>query len=158
MNFPDRIFTEREIEQARKLIGAGYKHEIEIEGSPEFKEKVKKALRLIEEAGYYDFFRTYIKKIKEIDGFTQLREYEACIWANKYAVENPVDAASLFIQKAYCMREYLDGKPYYGGEVEKRSIDQRIEFLRKLKEKTRNEQVKNECEALLNRWNESVFL
>lgn len=158
MDFPNRIFTEREIEEARKLLNAGYKHEIEIEGGSEFKEKVKIALRLIEEAGYYDFFRTYIKKIKEIDGFTQLREYEACIWANKYAVENPVDAASLFIQKAYCMREYLDGKPYYGGEVEKRSIDQRIEFLRKLREKTQSEHVKNECEALLSRWYESVFL
>ncbi len=37
----------------------------------------------------------------EIDGITQLRETEVAIWANKFAVDNPVDAASLFIQKAY---------------------------------------------------------
>ena len=65
----------------------------------------------------------------EIDGITQLRETEVAIWANKFAVENPVDAASLFIQKAYHMKEYLEGELYYGGNAEKRSVAKRIEFL-----------------------------
>ncbi|MBC7130934.1 hypothetical protein H5T51_06935 [Candidatus Bathyarchaeota archaeon] len=158
MEFPERILTNEEIEKVRKLIRAGYKHRIEIEGSQEFKEKVKAALRLIKEAGYYDFLRTYIRKIKEIDGLTQLREYEACIWANKYAVKDPVDAASLFIQKAHHMKEYLEGKIYYGGEAERRSVEQRIEFLKKLKEKCQDDKVKHECEVLLNNWSDSVFL
>ena len=58
----------------------------------------------------------------EIDGITQLRETEVAIWANKFAVENPVDFASLIIQKAYHMKEYLEGELYYGGNAEKRSV------------------------------------
>jgi hypothetical protein len=131
---------------------------IKIDGSAEFKLKVKAALDLIKKAGYYDFFTTYIREIKEIDGFTQLREAEAKIWANKYAVQNPVDAASLFIQKAYHMKEYLEGKLYYGGDAERRSVEKRIEFLEKLRQKCRSREVANECERLLKSWNDSVFL
>ena len=99
----------------------------------DFKEKIKQALELIKTAGYFDFFTTYIRKIMEIDGLTQLRETEVAIWANKFAVENPVDAASLFVQKAYHMKEYLEGELYYGGNAEKRSVAKRIEFLQALK-------------------------
>jgi len=106
-------------------------------------------------ADYYDFFRTYIKEILEIDGVTQLRETEISIWTNQYAVENPVDAASLFVQKAYSAKEYLDGELYYGGNAEKRSIAKRTEFLRVLKEKTADPTVKQECQRLLNLWSES---
>ncbi len=134
------------------------KHRIKIEGSPEFKLKVKAALDLIKKAGYYDFFTTYIKEIKEIDGFTQLREANAKIWANKYAVQNPVDAASMLIQKAYQMKEFLDGKLHYGGDAERRSIEKRIEFLEKLKQKCKSKDVADECERLLKSWNDSVFL
>ena len=91
----------------------------------------------------------------EIDGITQLRETEVSIWANKYAVDNPVDAASLFIQKAYQMKEYLDGELYYGGNAEKRSVTKRIEFLQILKDKTGDAKVKEECERLLQMWKES---
>jgi hypothetical protein len=94
----------------------------------------------------------------EIDGLTQLRESEATIWANKYAVKNSVDAASLFIQKAYHMKEYIEGQLYYGGEAEKRSTEKRIEFLKVLKRKSQKKEVKEECERLLRSWNESVFL
>jgi len=134
------------------------KRRIKIDGSAEFKLKVKAALDLIKKAGYYDFFTTYIREIKEIDGFTQLREAEAKIWANKYAVQNPVDAASLFIQKAYHMKEYLEGKLYYGGDAERRSVEKRIEFLEKLRQKCRSREVANECKRLLKSWNDSVFL
>ena len=113
-----------------------YKHNLIVEGTPEFRKQVNKALELIKTAGYYDFLQSYIRKIMEIDGITQLRETEVAIWANKFAVENPVDAASLFIQKAYHMKEYLEGELYYGGNAEKRSVAKRIEFLQTLKDKT----------------------
>ena len=118
-------------------------------------QKVNQALELIKTAGYYDFLRTYLRKIMEIDGITQLRETEVAIWANKFAVENPVDVASLFVQKAYHMKEYLEGELYYGGNAEKRSVAKRIEFLQILKEKTSDKAVKEECERLLEMWRES---
>ena len=77
------------------------------------------------------------------------------IWANKFAVENPVDFASLFVQKAYHMKEYLEGELYYGGNAEKRSVTKRIEFLQVLKEKSSDKKVKEECDRLLEMWNES---
>jgi hypothetical protein len=56
------------------------------------------------------------------------------------------------------MKEYLEGKLYYGGEAEKRSVEKRIEFLKTLKKKSRKKEVKEECERLLSSWSESVFL
>jgi len=128
---------------------------LKVEGSSEFKDKVNQALDLVKTAEYYDFFVGYIREIKEIDGITQLRETEVAIWAGKFAVENPVDAASLFIQKAYHMKEYLGGELYYGGNAEKRSVAKRIEFLQVLKEKTKDNSVKEECKRLLEMWKES---
>jgi len=158
LEFPKRIYTGEEVEKAKKLVDEGYKHRLRVKGSSNFNQKVKQALKLVKTAGYYDFLRTYIRGIIEIDGLTQLREAEAAIWANKYAVENSVDAASLFIQKANHMKEYLEGKLYYGGEAEKRSVEKRIEFLRVLKRKSRKKKVREECERLLSSWSESVFL
>jgi len=156
--YPERICTEEEIKEAEKLTREGYKHRLRVKGSPEFKQKVREALKLVKTAGYYDFLRTYIRGIIEIDGFTQLRESEAVIWANKYAVANPIDAASLFIQKANHMKEYIEGKMYYGGEAERRSVEKRIEFIKTLRNKTRKREVKEECERLLKSWSESVYL
>jgi hypothetical protein len=158
LGFPKRIYTRKEATEAAELTKKGYKHHLKVKGSPNFKYKVKNALKLIKNAGYYDFLRTYINSIVEIDGLTQLREAEAAIWANKYAVENSVDAASLFIQKANHMREYLEGLLYYGGEAERRSVEKRIEFLKTLKKKSRRKEVREECEKLLREWSESVFL
>ena len=136
MSFPDRVYTAEEVKTAKMLVDQGYKHNLIVEGTPEFRKQVNQTLELIKTAGYYDFLQSYIRKIMEIDGITQLRETEVAIWANKFAVENPVDAASLFIQKAYQMKEYLEGELYYGGNAEKRSVEKRIEFLKTLKEKT----------------------
>ncbi|MFZ0965029.1 MAG: hypothetical protein WAN82_00155 [Candidatus Bathyarchaeia archaeon] len=158
MEFPKRIYTGEEVKKAKELIDKGYKHRLKVKGSPIFKQKVSQALKLIKAVGYYDSLRTYIRRIIEIDGFTQLREAEAAIWANKYAVENPVDAASLFIQKANHMEEFIEGKLYFGGEAEKRSVEKRIEFLKALKRKSRKKEVRDECERLLSSWSESVFL
>jgi hypothetical protein len=155
LKFPERIYTEEEVKTAKELIDKGYKHRLTVKGSPNFKEKVNQALELMRTAGYYEFLRTCIKRIIEIDGLTQLRETEAAIWANKFAVDNPVDAASLLVQKANHMKEYLDGELYYGGTAEKRSIEKRIEFLETLKNKSRDENVKEECERLLQMWKDS---
>jgi len=158
LEFPKRVYTYGEVKAAKELIDKGYKHRLIIRGSQAFKKKVKEALGLISIAGYYDFLRTYIRCITEIDGLTQLRESEATIWANKYAVENPVDAASLFVQKAHHMKEYLESKLYYGGKAEKRSVEKRIEFLEALKSKSNEKNVKEECERLLKFWNESSLV
>jgi len=158
LEFPKRIYTTAEVKKAGELVKKGYKHRLRIKGSLIFKQKVKQTLKLVKTAGYYDFLRTYIRSIVEIDGFTQLREADAAIWANKYALENPVDAASLFVQKANHMKEYLEGKLYFGGAAETRSVQKRIEFLKVLKKKSRKIEVKEECERLLRSWSESVFL
>jgi hypothetical protein len=154
--FPERVYTVEEVQQARELIEKGYKHSVTIEGNPDFKQKVEKILNLVKTADYYDFFRTYIKKIVEIEGLTQLRESEVAIWASKYMIADLVDAASLFIQKAQQMKDYIDGKLYYEmGEI--RAVKKRIEFLETLKEKSKRHAVKKSCEELLKRWAETTF-
>jgi hypothetical protein len=155
VSFPDRVYTTEEVKNAKTLVDQGHKHNLIVEGTPEFRKQVNKALELIKTAEYYDFLQSYIRKIMEIDGITQLRETEVAIWANKFAVENPVDAASLFIQKAYHMKEYLEGELYYGGNAEKRSVAKRIEFLKTLKTKTEDKEIKEECERLLEMWKDS---
>jgi hypothetical protein len=155
LKFPERVYTEKEVKTARELIKKGYKHSLTVEGSTNFKQKVNQTLGMVKTAEYYEFLRTYIRQIMEIDGLTQLRETEAVIWANKFAVENPVDAASLLIQKANHMKEYLEGKLYYGGTAEKRSVEKRIQFLEVLKNKSQNENVKEECKRLLQMWEDS---
>lgn len=126
-----------------------------IKGSTRFRHKVERALFLVKTAGYSDYLRTYIRRIEEIDGLTQLRNADAAIWTNKYAVENSVDAASLFVQKASVMKEYVELIHYYSGQAEKRSVQKRIEFLRSLRDKSRNEKVIEECNRLLQFWRES---
>jgi hypothetical protein len=155
VSFPDRVYTTEEVKNAKALIDEGYKHNLKVEGTSEFRKQVNQAIELIKTAGYYDFLQSYIRKIIEIDGITQLRETEVAIWANKFAVENPVDAASLLVQKAYHMKEYLEGELYYGGNAEKRSVSKRIEFLQTLKTKTGDKAVKEECERLLEMWKDS---
>jgi hypothetical protein len=155
LEFPERVYTEEEVKKAKQSLAEGYKHNLTVNGEMLFTQKVNKALELIKTAGYYEFLRTYIRQIMEIDGITQLRETEATIWANKFAVENEVDAASLFVQKAYHMKEYLDGELYYGGQAEKRTVQKRIEFLEVLKSKSEDSRIKEECERLLDMWRES---
>ena len=158
MEFPKRIYTEEEVKRAKALIDSGYKHQIAVLGSQTFKQKTQKALELIKTAEFHDFLRTYIRKIEEIDGLTQLHNSDASIWANKYAVENSVDAASIFIQKAYIMKEYLELKHYYSGEAEKRSVEKRKEFLEKLRNKSKEREVTTECDRLLKLWRESSLV
>jgi hypothetical protein len=155
LEFPERVYTEEEHKKAKKLVDDGYKHELTVIGDSAFAEKVNEALELSKIAGYYEFLRTYLRCIKEIDGLTQLRETEVAIWANKFAVADVVDFASLLVQKAYHMKEYLDGELYYGGASEKRTVQKRIEFLEVLNKRSTDDRVKAECERLLEMWRES---
>ncbi len=158
MAFPKRIYTNEEVKKVKELVNKGYKHRLRIKGSPEFKLKMKHVLELVKTAGYYDFLRTYIRRIEEINGLTQLRNADAIIWANKYTVENHVDAASLLVQKANVMQEYLELKHYYSGEAEKRSVEKRVGFLKVLKEKSQDNEIRRECERLLKLWDESSLI
>ena len=156
MKFPERVYTVKEVEKARELIAKGYKHRLKVVGSPDFRSKTKEALKLIKTAKYYDFLRTYIRQIREIDGLSQLREAEATIWANKYAVADPVEAAGFIIQKAQQMKDFIEGKLYYEtGEI--KAVEKRIEFLETLRDRSKNQAVKKKCEENLKRWAELTF-
>ena len=47
------------------------------------------------------------------------------------------------------MNEYLDGKLYYGGNAEKRSVAKRVEFLSRLNRKTATEKLKKNVNGCL---------
>ena len=157
MKFPERVYTVEEVKKAREIIERGYKHRLTVKGKPKFKNKVKEALKLVKAARYYDFVRTYITQIREIDGLSQLREAEAAIWANKYAVADPVDAASFIVQKTQQMKDYIEGRPYYGGQGEMRAVEKRIEFLETLRKRSRNQTIKKRCQEILKSWAEMQF-
>jgi hypothetical protein len=156
--FPARVYTLDEVRRARELIEKGHRHELRVTGSPEFTKKTQEALKLIDEAGYCDFLRTYIREIREIDGLSQLRECDSAIWANAYAVENAVDAACFFIQKAWQMKNYIEGKAYYGHDGETLIAEKIMGFLRDLERKADSEEVKEECRRRIKMREENVFL
>jgi len=157
VEFPERVFTEEEVRKAKELVERGHKHRLRVVGSQGFKKEIEKALKLIKTAGYYDFLRTYIRLIEEIEGFSQLHEADVAIWANMEMLVDTVDAASYIVQKAQQMKDYLEGKLYYGvGEIS--AIEKRLQFLEKLKEKTKNQDVKKRCEDLLRRWSETKMM
>ncbi|MBS7641487.1 hypothetical protein KEJ12_07640 [Candidatus Bathyarchaeota archaeon] len=139
-------------------IGSEDLNGLKIEGSRDFREKVKQALNLIKTTGYYDFFKTYICCIKEIKGFTQLRVSEATIWANMQAIEDPIDAAGRFIQEAYYMKICAEGEEVHEGIIEFKTFEKRIEFLKKLMEISQDEEVKRGCERLIKMWDESLLI
>jgi hypothetical protein len=152
--FPKRIYTQEEVDKARVLIQKGHKHTLVIEGSPQFKKKMRKVIRLIKTGGYYDFLRTYLRDIIEKEGFSQLRESDAALWANMSMLDDVVNAASYVVQKAQQMKDYLEGKLYYGiGEIA--AIEKRLEFLKTLITESKSCEVRERCEALLKEWDET---
>ncbi len=156
MKFPERIYTVEEVKKAKEIIERGHKHRLTVEGKPEFKQKVKAALKLVKTAKYYDFVRTYIRQIREVGGLSQLREAEAAIWASEYAVADPVDAAGFIVQKTQQMKDYIEGKLYYEmGEI--RAVEKRIEFLKTLKKRSRNQIIIKRCQEILKNWSEHWF-
>ena len=156
MDFPERVYTKEEVKQARELIQKGYKHDLNAKGSPEFVAKVEKALNLIKTAGYYDFLRTYIRVIREIEGLSQLREEEAAIWFNVKALDDPIDDAGFIIQKTQQMKDFIEGRLYYE-TAEIKAVNKRIEFVEALRDKTDNPDIKKRCEENLKRWNDQPF-
>ena len=158
MKFPERVYTRAEVRLARVLIDEGYRHRLRVVGSKLFKEKTREALRLIRTAGRYDFLRTYIRTVRQIDGLSQLREAEASIWANLYAVDDPLGAACFLIQKAWQMKSYIEGKVYYGHLGETRAVDARLEFLEELGKKSKDPKIRQECQRRVRAWDESKFL
>jgi len=158
MRFPERVYTVDEVKKAKVFVKKGWKHRLRVKGSPEFKHKVKEALKLVKTAGHYDFLRTYIRNIVEIEGFSQLREAEVAIWANNEILSDSIDAASFLIQKAQQMKDFLEDKPYYGGQGEISAVNKRLEFLKTLKNKSRKHDVKKRCEEILKSWADSTFL
>jgi len=152
--FPERIYTQEEVDKARELIRNGYKHTLVIEGSPEFRDKMRQVMELIKIADYYDFLRTYLRGIIEMEGFSQLRESDAVLWANLSMLDDVVNAASYVVQKAQQMKGYLEGNLYYGtGEIG--AIEKRLEFLRTLQAKSKSPEIRKRCEALLKEWAET---
>jgi len=156
MNFPERVYTKDEVKQARELIENGYKHDLKVNGSTSFIAKVEEALELIKSAGYYDYLRTYIRVIREIEGLSQLREQEAAIWFHVKALDDPIDDAGFIIQKTQQMNDFIDGRLYYE-TAEIRAVNKRMEFVETLKNKTDIPELKKRCEENLKRWNEQPF-
>lgn len=154
MSFPKRIYTQAEVDRARELIQKGHKHSLVIEGSPRFKEKMRQVLDLIKTADYFEFLRTYIRSIVEMEGFSQLREADAAIWANMTLLTDMVDAASYIVQKAQQMSDYIEGRLYYEkGEIA--AIERRLEFIKALKVKSSDPNIQARCNELLNKWEET---
>ena len=156
MDFPERIYTKEEVKLARELIEQGYKHELSIDGSSEFITEVGKALDLIAIAGYCDFVQTYIRVIKEISGLSQLREEDAAIWFHLKALDDPVDDAGFIIQKTQQMKDFIEGNLYYE-TAEIKAVNKRKEFVKTLKNKTSDPEIKKKCEENLKRWSEQPF-
>lgn len=158
MKFPEEIYTAEEARLAKSLIEKGHRHRLRVVGSQAFREKAREALKLVKTAGYYDLLRAYIKRIVEVRGFSQLREADLEIWANLYTVKNAVEAASFFVQKAWQMKMYLEGRPHYDNIGERDAVRKRLEFLEVLAKTSRKSSVKEECERRLRLWDESKFL
>ena len=156
MDFPERVYTKDEVNQARALIEKGYKHKLKIKGTQDFVTKVEQALELIETAGYCDFLTKYIRFIREIEGLSQLREEEAAIWFHIKALDDPIDDAGFIIQKTQQMKDFIDGRLYYE-TAEIRAVNKRLEFVEALKNKTDNPELKQKCEENLKKWNEQPF-
>jgi hypothetical protein len=156
--FPKRVYTQNEVLKAKDLIDEGFKHRLRVVGSQTFKAKVKEALRLVKVAGYYDFLRMYIRTILEINGLSQLREAEAALWANIYAVEDPVDGACFFVQKTWQMKKYIEEAGYHSHQTETLGEQERSRFLKELLEKTKDVKVKEACVKRMLIQKDSVFL
>jgi len=115
---------------------------------------MKHVIDLIKTADYYEFLRAYIREIVEIEGFSQLHEADAAIWANMSTLVDIVNAASYVVQKAQQMKDYIEGNLYYGiGEMT--AMEKRLEYIKALKTKTTNEAIRKRCEQLLREWEDT---
>ncbi|MCJ7632405.1 hypothetical protein MUP77_08430 [Candidatus Bathyarchaeota archaeon] len=135
-------------------MAEGYRHTLRVVGSPEFKRKVREIVVFIKLAGYDDFLRTYIRKISEVNGISQLREADAAVWLNHYILENPFEGTRFVFQKIEQMKAYLTGDLYYiKGETS--AVEKSIDFLEKLKDNLQDEALKKRCDAVWKQWKEA---
>ena len=151
MSFPKRIYTLDEFAAARQCIASGYKHSLEIVGTPSFKKNLQLILNLIHKADYYDNLRTYIRQIEEIDGISQLREKEASIWLNANVVNDRIEGARFIVQKTEQMKAYLMAEKYYE-QGELFAVKKSVAFLQYLRTKSISEELKKKCDTAIKLW------
>lgn len=157
MEFPSRIYTLDEFKRARECVEKGYKHRLKIVGSLIFRSRVKVIMELIRKARYYDYLRTYIRQIEEINGLSQLREADAMLWLNLDIVKDPIEGARFIIQKTEQMKDYLAGNQYYEkGELA--AVRKSVEFLQVLKNKRIDEELRKKCEEAVKMWTAETIL
>lgn len=108
----------------------------------------------IKAAGFYDVLRTYIRRISEVDGVSQLREADATIWLNVYMLRNRFECARFIIQKAEQMKNFLGAEQnYFVGE--RLAVKRSVAFLAKLKDCITDVKSKAQCEEVLRQWREA---
>ena len=111
----------------------------------------------ISTAGYYDFLITFIRRISQVDGISQLREADATIWLNNYVIKEPFEGARFIIQKAEQMKNYLAGNlNNISGETV--AIEKSITFLEKLKDNLKDENLRAKCEEILRQWKDAKIV
>jgi hypothetical protein len=108
-------------------------------------------------AGYYDFLITYIRRISQVDGISQLREADATIWLNNYVIKEPFEGARFIIQKTEQMKDYLAGNLYYISR-ETAAIEKSIIFLERLRNNLKDEDLRSKCDGILRQWKEAKIV
>ena len=127
MDFPERIYTLDEFREARAAIAEGHKHKLVITGDDSFKEELARILDLIALAGYEEPLRTYIREIRQIEG------------------------ARFVIQKMLQMQAYIEGRSWYIlGELP--AVRGSVEFLRKLRERLKDPELRARCDRVIREW------
>ena len=151
MSFPERIYTQDELEKARVAVESGYRHDIRVIGNPQFNNKVSPIMELIRLSGYQELLRTFIREIRQIEGVSQLRETEASIWLNQKTLENPIEGARFIMQKAFQMESYIKGEAWYiMGELP--AVRRSIDFLRELRNRLKDTELRAKCSQVLDEW------
>jgi hypothetical protein len=151
MSFPKRVYTLDEYRKARAAIRNGHKHRLIIIGDNHFKDLVIRILDLVQTAGYEELLRTYIRQIRQIEGISQLREMDASIWMNTFVAQDSLEGARFVVQKMFQMKAYIEGRVWYllG---ESAAVTESLEFLRILRERLKDPELKTRCDRVINAW------
>ncbi len=140
-----------EYRKAMVAIGKGHKHRLRIIGDAHFKDLVTRILDLVQVAGYEELLRTYIRQIRQIEGMSQLRETDASIWMNTVAAKDSVEGARFVVQKMFQMKAYMEGRVWYLlGESS--AVKESLEFLRMLKERLKDPELRARCDRVIDAW------
>jgi hypothetical protein len=151
MGFPERVYTLDEYRKARAAIKNGHRHRLRLVGDVHFRDLVFRILDLIKLAGYDGFLRTYIKQICQIEGISQLRETESSVWMSNVVAQDSLEGARFVTQKTFQMKAYIEGRAwYFSGESA--AIKESLEFLRVLKERLKDPELRTRCEKMIEAW------